>query len=246
MMDFPACRCEDRVMESHAQYCPVTYAADLLADRWTLLILREVVAGGATRFNEIERGLPRVSRTLLAQRLRHLDRVGLIEAVPLPGGRGHEYRPTPAGKEVEPVLMAMGEWAVRWVFGDPRPEELDPSFLMWWMHRRVNFDTLPPGRTVVRFDLLHPGRSVHWLVLERGDASVCSTDPGLPVAVHVTADMMAFHRVFAGRTTFAEAMGEGTVEVDGPSGLVRQLPRWFSWSPFHDAARRELAVAGAR
>jgi DNA-binding HxlR family transcriptional regulator len=230
-------------MEPHAQYCPVTYAADLLADRWTLLILREVVVGGATRFNEIERGLPRVSRSLLAQRLRNLDRIGLIEAVPLPGGRGHEYRPTPAGKEVEPVLQAMGDWAVRWVFGDPRPEELDPTFLMWWMSRRVNFDALPTGRTVVRFDLVRPGRSVYWLVLEPADASVCSTDPGLPVAVHVTADMMVFHRVFAGRITFAEAMGDGSVEIVGPSRLARQLPKWFSWSPFYELTRRELAAA---
>ena len=230
-------------MEPHAQYCPVTYAADLLADRWTLLILREVVVGGATRFNEIERGLPRVSRSLLAQRLRHLDRIGLIEAVPLAGGRGHEYRPTPAGKEVEPVLQAMGDWAVRWVFGDPRLEELDPTFLMWWMSRRVNFDALPTGRTVVRFDLVRPGRSVYWLVLEPGDASVCSTDPGLPVAVHVTADMMAFHRVFAGRITFAEALGDGSVEVVAPSRLARQLPTWFSWSPFYELSRRELAAA---
>jgi DNA-binding HxlR family transcriptional regulator len=231
-------------MEPHAQYCPVTYAADLLADRWSLLILREVVVGGATRFNEIERCLPRVSRSLLAQRLRHLDRIGLIEAVPLIGGRGNEYRPTPAGKAVQPVLQAMGDWAVQWVFGDPRPEELDPTYLMFWMHRRVNSDALPKGRTVVRFDLVRPGRSVYWLVLEPGEASVCQTDPGLPVDVHVTADMMAFHRVFAGRITLADALADGSIEIDGPSRLVRQLPRWFAWSPFYELTRRQLEAAG--
>ena len=140
------------------------------------------------------------------------------------------------------MLQAMGEWAVRWVFGDPRPEELDPSFLMWWMHRRVNFDALPPGRTVVRFDLVSPGRSVHWLVLEPGDASVCTTDPGLDVAVQVTADMVTFHRVFAGRIGFGEALADGSIEVVGPSGLVRQLPDWFAWSPFSEAMRSELAT----
>jgi DNA-binding HxlR family transcriptional regulator len=233
-------------MEPHAQYCPVTYAADVLADRWTLLILREVVVGGASRFNEIERGLPRVSRSLLAQRLRQLDRSGLIEAVPLAGGRGHEYRPTPAAKETAPILQAMGDWAVRWVFGDPRPEELDPTFLMWWMHRRVNYDALPRGRTVVRFDIVSPGRSVHWLVLEPGEASVCTADPGIAVDVQVTADSVAFHRVFSGRITFGEALATGSIEVDGPTRLTRQLPRWFSWSPFADVMRQQLAASGDR
>ena len=230
-------------MEHHAaQYCPVTYSAELLGDRWTLLILREVVIGGATRFNEIERGLPRVSRSLLAQRLRQLTVAGLIDAVPLGQRRGYEYRPTPASKDLEPVLKAMGEWAVRWIFGDPRPDELDPSFLMWWMHRRVNFDALPPGRTVVRFDLVTPGRSVHWLVLEPAEASVCTADPGLAVDVQVTADMMDFHRVFAGRLTYADAVRSGSIDVSGPSRLVRQLPSWFAWSPFADSVRRQAAV----
>ncbi|MGH9119471.1 MAG: winged helix-turn-helix transcriptional regulator [Acidimicrobiales bacterium] len=204
--------------------------------------LREIVGGGATRFNEIERCLPRVSRSLLAQRLRHLDSVGLIEAVPLSTGRGHEYRPTPAGKAIEPVLQAMGDWAVRWVFGDPRPEELDPTFIIWWMHRRVNFDELPPGRTVVRFDLVNPGRAVLWLVLEPVEASVCTTDPGFPVAIHVTAESIEFHRVFAGRTSFAEAVRAGHIEIDGPTRLTRQLPRWFAWSPFAEATRHHAAL----
>ena len=158
-------------------------------------------------------------------------------------GRGNEYRPTPAGKDIEPVLQAMGDWAVRWVFGDPRPEELDPTFLMWWMHRRVNFDELPPGRTVVRFDLVNPGRSVHWLVLEPVEASVCTTDPGFPVTVQVTAESIEFHRVFSGRTTFAEALRSGSIEIDGPTRLARQLPRWFAWSPFAEVTRQQHAAA---
>jgi DNA-binding HxlR family transcriptional regulator len=228
-------------MERHGQYCPVSYAADSLADRWTVLIVREMM-GGATRFNEIERLLPNVSRSLLAQRLRHLDRIGIVSATPLPAGRGNEYHLTEAGRDLWPVLEAMGNWAVRWVFGDPRPEELDPTFLMWWMHRRVHADQLPAGRTVVRFDLLDDRRHVYWLVLAPEESSVCQSDPLLPVSVQVTADLAQFHRVYSGRTTFAEAVRHGDITLEGPRALTRQLPRWFAWSPFHDAVRHRLAA----
>jgi DNA-binding HxlR family transcriptional regulator len=227
--------------QQHGQYCPVSYAAESLGDRWTVLIVREMI-GGATRFNEIERLLPNVSRSLLAQRLKHLTRIGIIAATPLPGGRGNEYHLTEAGRDLWPVLEAMGNWAVRWIFGDPRPEELDPTFLMWWMHRRVNLEALPPKRTVVRFDLLGDRRHVYWLVLEQAESSVCQSDPLFPVDVQVTADLHEFHRVFSGRTTFAEAVRGGQVSVDGPRALARDLPGWFAWSPFHDAMRRQVAA----
>jgi hypothetical protein len=130
---------------------------------------------------------------------------------------------------------------VRWLFGEPRPDELDPTFVMWWMQRRVNVDHLPPGRTVVRFDLLSDKRDVYWLVLDGEGGSLCRKDPGLDVDVHVSADALQFQRVFAGRTTLADALGAGTVTIDGPSRLVRQFPQWFSWSPFHDYTRAHLA-----
>lgn len=228
-------------MATRGQYCPVSYAADILGDRWTLLILREMVAGGATRFNEIERGLPKVSRSLLSQRLRRMERDGLLELVPLPSGRGNEYRLTPAAKDLAPVITAMGEWAVRWVIGEPRPDELDPLFVMWWLHRRVNFDELPRGRTVVRFDIHDQTRIVCWLVLEPGEASVCLTDPGIAPAVTVTADSLQLHRVFAGRITLADAMRDGSMVLEGAAELVRGFPRWFSWSPFYGPMRELLA-----
>ena len=99
------------------------------------------------------------------------QRYGLIDTVPLASGRGKEYRVTPAGMELEPVIMAMGEWAIRWIIGEPRDEDLDPAFILWWMHRRVNFDELPPGRTVVRFDILDQLRTISWLVLEPDEAT---------------------------------------------------------------------------
>jgi DNA-binding HxlR family transcriptional regulator len=223
-------------MTAHGQYCPVSYAADVLGDRWTLLILREMI-GGATRFNEIERGLPKVSRTLLSQRLRHLVRIGILEHLPAPDGRTNEYVLSAAGRELQPIVMAMGDWAVRWVIGEPRPEELDPAFLMWWMQRRVNREELPDGRTTVRFDILGDSRDVFWLVLQRDDTSVCVTDPGLATDVAVEADSLAFHRVYAGRITLADAVKAGTITIRGPSELTRRFPRWFLWSPFYDSTR---------
>lgn len=226
-------------MQRHVQYCPVSFAAELVGDRWNLLIMREMV-GGATRFNEIERCLPKISRSLLAQRLRLLARHGLIEATPAAGGRGNQYRMTAAGAELEPILMAMGNWAVRWVVGDPRPEELDPSFLIWWLHRRVNFDELPAARTVVRIDVIGDSRDVFWLVLQPDEASVCVKDPGFEVDVLVVADSMAFHRVFAGRTTLERAVKDEAITITGNAALVRRFGKWFLWSPFYESMRAHL------
>jgi DNA-binding HxlR family transcriptional regulator len=225
---------------THGQYCPVSFAADVIGDRWTLLIMRELI-GGATRFNELERCLPKVSRSLLSQRLTNLARAGLVETVPARAGRGNEYRASAAGVELAPILMAMGDWAVRWIVGEPRPEELDPQFLMFWTHRTVRLDELPDGRTVVRFDIVHDKREVFWLVLQRDESSICTVDPGLPVDVGVEADSMALHRVFAGRITLQDALRERTITLRGPSQLTRALPNWFGWSPFSEYTRARMS-----
>ena len=116
---------------------PSLFGSEIIAERWTPLILREFVLG-STRFNELERGLPGISRTLLAKRLKQLEQRGVIELVPSPSGRGHEYHLTDAGKDLEPVIMALGEWTVRWLFAEPDDREVDPVTLTWWMHRRVD------------------------------------------------------------------------------------------------------------
>jgi DNA-binding HxlR family transcriptional regulator len=227
-------------MVTHGQYCPVSFAADLIGDRWTLLIMRELI-GGATRFNELERCLPKVSRSLLSQRLAQMTRAGLVETTPARSGRGNEYRASAAGIELAPILMAMGDWAVRWVVGEPRPEELDPQFIMFWLHRTVRLDQVPDGRTVVRFDIVDAKREVFWLVLQRDESSICMSDPGLPVDVAVEADNLAFHRVFAGRITLQDAMRDRTITLRGPSTLTRALPNWFGWSPFYEYTRAHLS-----
>ena len=227
-------------MRDHGQYCPVALAAGIIGDRWSPLILREMALVGSTRFNEIERGLPGISRSLLHGRLRHLERKGMIERRPSTAGHGSEYHLTQAGKEIAPVLMAMGEWAVRWFFTEPEPEQVDPVTLMWWLHRRVAKDRTPDERVVTEFhfsDGTRRAATTIWLVIDRGEASVCKTHPGFDPDLLVDTDTVAMTRVFAGIDTLAEARQRGTVRLEGPPRLVRAFPRWFLWSPFAPAVR---------
>ena len=216
---------------------------DVLADRWTPLIVRELVLGN-TRFNDIARGLPGISRSLLVQRLKHLERKGVVEAWPLASGRGNEYHLTPAGKDLEPVVLALGRWAVQWLFHELDPHDVDAVNLMWWMHRRIEPGQLPATRVVLQFDHTEPERVSIWLVLDRGEASVCVQHPGFEVDLLVTTSTAALGEVFAGFCSWDRAVSAGAIHVDGPPRLVKALPRWFQWSPFapnvRDRAAEEL------
>lgn len=228
--------------KDYGQYCPVTIGSEVLADRWTLMILREMVLG-STRFNEIERGLPGISRTLLAQRLRHLERKGVLHLRPARGGRGNEYQLTPAGEALEPVIMAIGEWAVRWMYAEPEPQGVDPITLTWWMHRRVDSSRLPGRRVVVEFDYTGADAAVIWLVLDRGEASVCARHPGFDSDLLVTTEPVSLMRVFSGIETLADARRAGRIVLDGPPALTRTFEQWFLWSPFAPTVR-EVLTAG--
>jgi DNA-binding HxlR family transcriptional regulator len=230
-------------MPDYGRFCPVALGSEVLADRWTPLILRELFLGNV-RFNDIARGLPGISRSLLVQRLRHLERKGVVQTWPSPTGRGSEYHLTPAGKDLEPVVEALGKWAVHWLFDDLRPHEVEPVNLMWWMHRRIDLEQLPATRVVLEFAHTEPERTTLWMVLDRGEASVCVQHPGFDPDVVVTTTTPALAEVFQGYETWARATASGAIAVVGPPSLVRALPRWFLWSPFADAtrARAQLAV----
>ena len=228
-------------VKDYNQYCPIALGSEVLAERWVPLIVRELVLGGR-RFNEIDRGLPGISRSLLKQRLDHLERKGVVERVELTHGRGHEYRLTPAGQDLEKVIMAVGEWAVRWMFSEPEPRNVDPVTLTWWMSRRLDTDAMPTDRTVVQFDYSGVDPTRIWIVLERGVSSVCTEPPGFDTDVIVSTDPVALMRVFSGITTYADAVRAGTITLSGPPRLTRSLPTWFAWSPFADATRERLAL----
>jgi DNA-binding HxlR family transcriptional regulator len=225
-------------MAEYHQYCPVARACEILADRWTPLIIRELLAG-SSHFNEIERGLPGISRSLLVSRLRHLEDSGVIERYA--GGRSNasEYHLTKAGLDLGEVLDGLGAWGVRWAFGDPRPDELNPVLLLWKMHRRIRRDRLPPARTVVEFDFTGRAGRRLWLVLEPREVSVCVKHPGFDPDLVLRADLAFFFRVWLGYIDYDQALRAGKIVVEGAPHLARQLPHWFMWSPMARFVRSE-------
>ena len=217
-------------MQKYRQYCPVARASEILADRWTPLIVRELILG-SHRFNEIERGLPGISRSLLASRLRDLEDAGVVERLPSAQSNVTAYHLSEAGRDLKTVIETLGAWGVRWAFGEPRPEELDAGLLIWRIHQRINRELLPDRRTVVEFDFTGPrGRRV-WLLLEPREVSVCVTPPGFDSDLVVRADLAFFYRVWLGHIDYDAAIRSGSVVVEGLPALAKQLQRWFMWSP---------------
>ena len=195
------------------QYCPISRALEVLGARWTLLIVRDMICG-TSRFNDLARGLPGLSRTLLAQRLRRLERAGIVDHV------AGEYVLTPAGRELEPLIFGLGGWGARWAFEDPRPEELDPELLVWWMHGRIDTSRLPGLRHIVRIEFTDD-RRVYWVVIERGVASVCSADPGYAADLTVRSTVGDLYRVWLGRVSLSAAVRERLVELSGERAWTR-------------------------
>jgi DNA-binding HxlR family transcriptional regulator len=227
-------------MPDYGRFCPVALGSEVLADRWTPLIVRELVLG-ATRFNDIARGLPGISRSLLVQRLRHLERHGVVELWPSPTGRGNEYHLTAAGRELEPVIAAIGRWTIDWMFDDIDPADINVRHLMWLMHLRVDVERLPPGRVVVQWDHTAPERQSVWMVFDRGEPSVCPHHPGFEPDLVVTTTTPALAEVFQGYRTWSGAVADGAITVAGSSTLARALPKWFLWSPFVELTRARVS-----
>jgi DNA-binding HxlR family transcriptional regulator len=231
-------------MQKYQQYCPVARASEIVADRWTPLILRELILG-SHRFNDIERGLPGISRSLLTSRLRDLEDSGVVERLPRPQSKVAEYHLSEAGRDLKVVIEALGGWGVRWAFAEPRLEELDAGLLVWKIHQRIDRELLPDGRTVVEFDFSGPkGRRV-WLLLERREVSVCVTPPGFDSDLIVRADLACFYRVWFRHIDYDAAIRCGDVAVEGPPALARQLPRWFMWSPMARFVRERLSTVAS-
>jgi DNA-binding HxlR family transcriptional regulator len=217
-------------VRTYGQYCPIARGAEIFAERWTPLIIRNLWLGCGT-FGEILEGAPGLSRTLLSQRLKHLERLGIVESVVKPDGRGHRYELSAAGKDLFTVCRSLGEWGAHWL--EIAPEHLDPFVALWSMCRALRRDRLPAGRVVVRFDFT--GRARHeryWLIIERGDTEICKEYPGLDADLYVTAEAEAFVKWHAGRLSWTEATRDGRMRLHGPSQLVRAFPTWNARSAF--------------
>jgi DNA-binding HxlR family transcriptional regulator len=214
-------------------------AAEILCTRWTMLVVREMIAG-STRFNDLRRGVPKMSRTLLSQRLKELEEAGIVERHPVPGGQGiHDYHLTPAGRDLVPVIEAFGNWGQKWVESRLTLGNLDPSLLMWDMHRNLDPTPLPPRRTVVQFwyPEVNPAQRAYWLVVEpEGEVDLCSIDPGFEVDLYVSTDLRTMTAIWMGLTTVSAARER--IEFQGDREIARSMQQWLGLSPFATQERR--------
>ena len=214
-------------MPTYGQFCPVAMASEVLTERWTPLVVRELLCG-STRFNDLRRGVPLMSPSLLSKRLRTLERVGVVER------DGSEYRLTAAGEELRPLIESMGRWGQRWARGDVEAKRHDASLLMWDIHRGIDTSRTPDRRVVIHFHLEGSSdrKSHFWLVLDGGTADLCVTDPGHDVDLEVAAHTATMVDYWMGRTDFADAVRSGELTVQGTARLARALPSWFQRSSF--------------
>ncbi len=217
-------------MAGYGQFCPVAKTMEVLDERWTVLVIRELLCG-SHHFNELRRGVPKMSPALLSKRLRSLARAGIV--LRLDDGRRVRYELTPGGKALAPVVTALGEWGVRWrsQLGD---EDYDPTLLMWDVHRNLDLDAMPDGRVVLgfRFDGVDPSTRLWWVVVEDGTVDLCDVDPGHPVDVTVVTDLPTMVHVWRGDIPWARAMSEGRLALEGPAEVRRGLPQWLKLSVF--------------
>ena len=220
---------------SYHQFCPVAKAMELLDERWTMLVVRELLEG-SQHFNALRRGLPRMSPALLSTRLRTLTRAGVIER--FQDGSRVSYTLTPAGKELRPIVEALGQWGIRWVpeLGD---EDLDPHLLMWDVHRNVDLQAVPPGRTVLHFIFRDvPGAARDWwLVITSEGVDLCDTDPGQADTVTLDTGLRTLTKVWRGDLPWAEALRSGALELHGAAHVRRAVPRWLKLSAFAPVPR---------
>jgi DNA-binding HxlR family transcriptional regulator len=221
-------------MAGYGSFCPIAKASEILSERWTILVLRELLLG-ARHFNDIRRGVPRMSPTLLSKRLRSLRDHGVVEIRRATDGPGWEYRPTACCEDLRPLIELAGHWGQRWVRSRLPRDELDPGELMWYIHRHFKKDQLPSGRLVIEIDFTDVKRMKRWwLVAENGAVDLCLDDPGYEVDVIMTTDLRSLTQVYIGDLPLARACAEGRIEVQGPRALLRGMPRWFARSKFAD------------
>ena len=230
------------VVRTYGQYCPIARGAEIFAERWTPLIIRNLHLGCAS-FSGILEGAPGLSRTMLSQRLKQLEGLGVVESSTKPDGRGHHYKLTSAGHDLFTVCQSLGEWGARWL--EIAPENLDPFVALWSMCRALRRERLPDRRVVIRFDFT--GRRRHeryWLLIELGDTEICKKCPGLDEDLCITADAETFVRWHAGQLAWAEATREDRIKLQGPTWLVRAFPTWNARSMFaHIEPTSQTAVS---
>lgn len=229
----------------YTDYCPVGTGVEVLGDRWTPLVIRELSVG-ATGFNEIHRGIPRISRSLLSQRLRTMQSRGLLRREPGVQGRSVRYSLTEAGQELVPIVWSIGSWAARWWYTDPTEEDCDGVSLLWRMHQRADQANLPSARTIVHVVLTGVGGAEGWLDVDPDGMTVCKDDQGKDVDLVVQGDTGYMYKWISGIVPFRELVASGHARLIGPSRLTRAFPTWFTEAPFGRELRQSVRRLQAR
>jgi DNA-binding HxlR family transcriptional regulator len=225
----------------YSQFCPLAKAAEVLGEKWALLIVRELVLG-ATRFTQIQRGIPRISPTVLNARLAELTERGVIMRRRIPEQKGYEYRLTESGRELYPLLLKISEWGMRWARSGIGDEELDVEFLMGDIRRRIDPGKLPDGRTVLKFTYTDLEDFAEWWVKISGrDIELCLDDPGHEVDVFFTTDLRTMTEVWMGDLPLKKAQADRRLKIVGPSTLLRNLRSWFPLHMYADIRPGRLA-----
>ena len=215
----------------YGQFCPVSMAAEVLCARWTVLIVRELLAG-TSRFNDLRRGVPRMSPALLSKRLKELKKAGVVTAVR--SGPGVEYHLTPAGEDLREIVMGLGFWGTRWVELQLSLRNLDPSLLMWDMRRNLNPEPLPPRRCTIQFQYpeLTAPRQNWWLVVDNGSVDLCGFDPGYEVDLLVRSSLRSMTAIWMGVAKVRGEIEAGNVELSGDRSIADAMQKWLGFSPF--------------
>ena len=215
-------------MTSYGQYCPVAKATEIIGEKWTLLILRELLMG-TSRFNDFQRSMSRISPTVLNKRLKELEDKGIILKKRLSGKRGHEYRLTPMGRELEPVVDQVARWGQRWARGRMSDDELDVELLMWDIHRRIDSAGLPDGETVIGFVFTDLKKHKSWwLIVDADGVDLCTEDPGKDVDIYLSTDVRTMVEVWQGDVGLNAAIRHERLVALGPKGMIRTMPKWFT------------------
>lgn len=236
---------------SYGQFCPVAMAAEVVCSRWTVLVLRELLCG-TKRFNDLRRGVPLMSPSLLSKRLKELEEAGIVISVPVGRSKTNqafEYQLTPAGENLRPVVMALGMWGQRWIESSLSLKNLDPSLLMWDMRRHLDPTPLPPKRCTIHFlyPELDPAKQSWWLVIDDGEVDLCSVHPGFDIDLYVRSKLRSMTAVWMGLSTVQREVDGGGIELIGDAAIAKAMQSWLGLSPFaKDGNRADPPVGTAQ
>ncbi len=217
-------------MSRYGQFCPVAKSAEILGDTWSLLIIRELLLG-SSRFSTLQKGMPKISPTVLNTRLKELEQNGVIVKRPITGQRGHEYFLTPAGKELGPVIESLVVWGMRWARDELLDDEADISFLMFDIERSIITEELPGGETVLCFQFPDLNEfSQWWIICDNNKRDLCYQNPGKDITAYITANSRDLIGIWMGDISFTEALADDRITITGESIVCKRFKKWFPLS----------------